>query len=60
MVNEILSENYTEKMRNDHLSVLNAEVMGFYIINALKDRILAMLDEAYEYGYEQGAADDQV
>ena len=58
MPNEILSENYTEKIREDHLSRLNAEVMGFYIINALKDRILAMLDEAYELGYEQGAEDN--
>ena len=58
MPNEILSENCTEKMREDHLSALNAEVMGFYIINALKDRILVMLDEAYELGYEQGAEDN--
>lgn len=57
MANEILSQSFTDEKREEHLSVLKKETDGFYIINVLKDRILNMLEESYELGYEQGADD---
>ena len=54
MTNEILSQN---KGREGHIAKLKNETEGFYIIIGLKDRILKMLEEAYDLGYEQGADD---
>lgn len=55
MTNEILSQNF--QGREGHIAKLKNETEGFYIIIGLKDRILKMLEEAYDLGYEQGADD---
>lgn len=57
MPNEILSLDFMSKRRKEQLSALKNETEGFYIIIGLKDRILKMLEEAYDLGYEQGADD---
>jgi hypothetical protein len=57
MSSEILSLDFMSKRRKEQLSALREETEGFYIIIGLKDRILAMLREAYDLGYEQGADD---
>lgn len=57
MPSEIPSLDFMSKRRKEQFSALKNETEGFYIIIGLKDRILKMLEEAYDLGYEQGADD---